>query len=181
MAGPCAWEQPLPQPGATGWNFSAQQAPGTQVAWIWLSWLSKIFILRLLELPTRLGSPIPFHHHPSPPKSIENSDLKFSQNNTISPLPSGQSEVTLQEQEGNLASTFYISPYRFGHTEQQRPKSIDSNRTRGVTQTQKPVLSACTFLEASRRNLKLLPMPWQEEFTLTGEKQRETEASNPVL
>lgn len=79
MAGPCAWQQPLPQPGATGWNFSAQEAPGTQIAWIGLSYISKILILRLLELPSRLESPIAIHQqHPSPPKSIENSDFKFS-------------------------------------------------------------------------------------------------------
>lgn len=141
LAGPCAWEQPLPQPGATGWNFSAQEAPGTQTAWIWLSYVSKIFILRLSELPFRLESPIPIHQHPYPPKSIENSDFKFSQNNTISPLPPGQTgsfHLKLPQRSKKEIwplhfSFLHIDLNTHNQRQQQTSKSIDSNRTRGVT------------------------------------------------
>lgn len=133
-----AWEQPLPQPGATGWDFSAQEAPGTQTAWIQLSQISKLFILRLLELPSKLESQTPIHQHPSPLKSIKNSDFQFSQNITIFPVPPGQPGSFhlkfLHRSKKEIwpvhFSFLHIDLDTHSQRQQQRPKSIDSNRTR---------------------------------------------------
>lgn len=79
----CGWALCLAAASASAWCYRLEflSSRGTRdsdcLDWAFLHF--KILILRLLELPSRLESPIAIHQrHPSPPKSIENSDFKFS-------------------------------------------------------------------------------------------------------
>lgn len=89
--GPVLWEQPLPQPDATVWNFSAQEAQRTQLALLVLEDLAfldfKDIYSEMFKAALKAGTSN--SHSPNPPKGIENSDLKLSQNNTISSELSG--------------------------------------------------------------------------------------------